>query len=167
MVGWHHRLNGHEFEKTPGDGEGQENLACCSLWGCKEQGTTKRLNNYQLSTLSPHWSSAWGRTLESSIRRLDSTLPHRCWVLSADSFLVLVLRFPMCDKEEGWLTSWDCVDMQMSLAKLWTQSLWRWGWPGFHSQISLNSSFRTRVLSHHLSSTLNQTDTTYTDHEFI
>ena len=33
MVGWHHRLNGHEFEQTPGDGEGQGSLACCSPWG--------------------------------------------------------------------------------------------------------------------------------------
>jgi len=33
MVGWHHRLNGHDYEQTPGDGEGQESLACFSLWG--------------------------------------------------------------------------------------------------------------------------------------
>ena len=32
MVGWHHRLNGHEFEQAPGDGEGQGSLACCSPW---------------------------------------------------------------------------------------------------------------------------------------
>ena len=36
MVGWHHWLNGHEFEQTPGDSEGQESLAYCSLWDCKE-----------------------------------------------------------------------------------------------------------------------------------
>ena len=36
MVGWHHLLNGHEFEPTPGDSEGQGSLACCSPWGCKE-----------------------------------------------------------------------------------------------------------------------------------
>ena len=36
MVGWHHQLNGHEFEKTLGDGEEQGSLACCSPWGCKE-----------------------------------------------------------------------------------------------------------------------------------
>ena len=36
MVGWHHRLNGHEFEQAPGDGEGQGSLACCSPWGRKE-----------------------------------------------------------------------------------------------------------------------------------
>ena len=36
MVGWHHQLNGHEFEKTWGDNEGQRSLACCSPWGLKE-----------------------------------------------------------------------------------------------------------------------------------
>ena len=45
MVEWHHRLNGHEFEQTPGDGERQGSLVCCSPWGCKELDTTERLNN--------------------------------------------------------------------------------------------------------------------------
>ena len=44
MVGWHHQLNGHEFEQTPGMGDGQGSLACCSLWGCKKSDTTERLN---------------------------------------------------------------------------------------------------------------------------
>ena len=35
MVGWHHRLHGHEFEKAPGVGNGQGSLACCSPWGPK------------------------------------------------------------------------------------------------------------------------------------
>ena len=35
MVGWHHQLNGHEFEQTPGDSEGQGTLVCFSPWGCK------------------------------------------------------------------------------------------------------------------------------------
>ena len=43
MVGWHHQLNGHEFEQTPGNVEGQGNLACCSPRGCKE--LTEQLNN--------------------------------------------------------------------------------------------------------------------------
>ena len=38
--GWHHQLNGHEFEKIPRDGEGQGSLACCSPWGHKELDTT-------------------------------------------------------------------------------------------------------------------------------
>ena len=46
MVGWHHRLNGHEFEQTPGDGEGQRSSACCSPWGHKESDTTEQLNRY-------------------------------------------------------------------------------------------------------------------------
>jgi len=44
MVGWHHQLNAHEFEQAPWDGEGQGILACCSVWGGKELGMTKRLN---------------------------------------------------------------------------------------------------------------------------
>ena len=43
MVGWHHRLNGHEFEPAPGVGDGQEGLACCSPWGRKESDMTERL----------------------------------------------------------------------------------------------------------------------------
>ena len=35
-VGWHYRLNGHEFEQAPGDSEGQRSLACCTPWGPKE-----------------------------------------------------------------------------------------------------------------------------------
>ena len=44
MVGWHHQLNGHEFEQAPGVGDGQGSLAGCSLWGCKESDITERLN---------------------------------------------------------------------------------------------------------------------------
>ena len=40
MVGWHHGLNGDEFEQALGDGEGQGSLACCSPWGCRELNTT-------------------------------------------------------------------------------------------------------------------------------
>ena len=44
MVGWHHGLNGHEFGLTPGVGDGQGGLVCCSPWGHKESDTTERLN---------------------------------------------------------------------------------------------------------------------------
>ena len=44
MVGWHHRINGHEFEQALGVGDGQGSLACCSPRGCKELDTTERLN---------------------------------------------------------------------------------------------------------------------------
>ena len=41
MVGWHHQLDGHEFEQAPGDGDGQGSLACSSPWGRKELDTTE------------------------------------------------------------------------------------------------------------------------------
>ena len=44
MVGWHHRLYGHEFEQTSGVGDGQGSLVCCSPWSCKELDTTEPLN---------------------------------------------------------------------------------------------------------------------------
>ena len=44
MVGWHHWLDGHGFEQTLGVGDGLENLACCSPWGCKELDMTEGLN---------------------------------------------------------------------------------------------------------------------------
>ena len=44
MIGWHHRLDGHEFEQAPGVGDGQGGLVCCSLWGPKESHMTERLN---------------------------------------------------------------------------------------------------------------------------
>ena len=48
MPEWHHQLNGHEFEQTPGDGEGQGSLACCTPWDCKKSDRTKQLNNSTL-----------------------------------------------------------------------------------------------------------------------
>ena len=44
MVGWHHQLNGHEFEKPLAVGEGQGSLACCSPWGHKDSDMTEQLN---------------------------------------------------------------------------------------------------------------------------
>ena len=61
MVG----LNGHEFEQTPGGGEGQGSLACCSPWGRKESDTPERLNNY-ISLPSAH-SARHQSCLENSV----------------------------------------------------------------------------------------------------
>ena len=44
MAGWHYWLNGHEFEWTPGVGDGQEGLVCCGSWGCEELDMTEQLN---------------------------------------------------------------------------------------------------------------------------
>ena len=44
MVGWRHRLNGHEFGQALGAGDGQGGLVCCNSWGCRESDMTERLN---------------------------------------------------------------------------------------------------------------------------
>ena len=44
LVGWHHRLDGHEFEQGPGVDDGQGGLVCCGPWCHKETDTTERLN---------------------------------------------------------------------------------------------------------------------------
>ena len=44
MVGWHHQLNGYEFEQAPGGGDRQGSLGYCSPWGHKESDTTEQLN---------------------------------------------------------------------------------------------------------------------------
>ena len=49
MAGWHHRLDAHESEWTPGVGDGQGSLACCDSWGHKESDTTEHLNWIELS----------------------------------------------------------------------------------------------------------------------
>ena len=60
LVGWHHQLDGREFEQTPEDCEAQGSLVCCSPWGCKESDTTEGLNNnsFQRNEGSPtvYWT---------------------------------------------------------------------------------------------------------------
>ena len=52
MVGWHHGLNGHEFEQALRVGDGQGSLACCRPWGHKESDTTEQLNNWKINSES-------------------------------------------------------------------------------------------------------------------
>ena len=66
MVGWHHRLNGHEFRQTLGDGDGQGSLVCCSPWGCKELDMIQQLNNNLLRPLS-HKISPWNSPSHSLV----------------------------------------------------------------------------------------------------
>ena len=58
MVGWHHKLDGHEFKQALGVGDRQGSLACCSPWGLKESDRTKRLNWTELNWTEepPNWS---------------------------------------------------------------------------------------------------------------
>ena len=58
MVGWHHGLNGHEFEQTPGVGNGQGGLACCTPWGC-------RVSHSVVSDSTTPWRAALQGVVES------------------------------------------------------------------------------------------------------
>ena len=64
MVGWHHGHNGHEFEKAPGDGEGQGSLVCCSPWGCKELDMTERLTNNKITWTLHEIRAYWKKLME-------------------------------------------------------------------------------------------------------
>ena len=85
MAGWHHRLNGHEFEQAPGDSEGQGGLVCYSPRGHKESGTTEQLNNNS--------SSCWSLTTPASRPAGDAqdrrrALSHSSLSLSLSSLFV-------------------------------------------------------------------------------
>ena len=56
VVGWHHQLNGHEFEQALGDGEGQGSLACYSPWGCKTDWLNSSNKNYYIYFRDWHWN---------------------------------------------------------------------------------------------------------------
>ena len=70
MVGWHHPLNEHESEQTPGDGDGQGSLSCYSPWGHKESDTTEQLNNHNKVLLS-RWASFVLQVLIGQLRKLN------------------------------------------------------------------------------------------------
>ena len=74
MVGWHHWLSGHEFEYTPGVGNWQRGLACCSPWGHKESDMTERLNRTKLNI---HHHISMCNSLQYS--RLGNFMDRRVW----------------------------------------------------------------------------------------
>ena len=75
MVGWHHRLNGHEFEQAPGVGDGQGSLVCCTLWGRKKSDTTEKL----------HWCS---RKINISMKITSALI----WVIRGVRTLVFYIN---------------------------------------------------------------------------
>ena len=72
MVGWHHRLNGHGFGWTPGVGDREGGLACCSSWGCKESDTPERVNWTDGKHTAVLWSKQGNK--EGLLRRKEKTV---------------------------------------------------------------------------------------------
>ena len=83
--GWHHWLNGHGFGWTPGVGDGQGSLACCSPWGCKESDTTEQLNWIELGAVI----SAFYRW-EGVAEWVERLASRSCGQVSDSSFFLLV-----------------------------------------------------------------------------
>ena len=73
MVGWHHWLNGQEFEQAPGDGEGQGSLACCSPWHHKESDMTERLNNNKNDNMP-----TWMNLKDIMLSEISRSQRHKC-----------------------------------------------------------------------------------------
>ena len=105
MVGWHHRLNGHEFEQALGVGDRQGSLACCSPQCCKESDTTEQLNWTELTCREKE------RQQRQSLRVLARVQTQKTWILiSAQSsdFISLGLSFHL---------SW--MSLPLSAVKSW------------------------------------------------
>ena len=75
MVGWHHQLDGHEFEKAPGVGDGQGSLECYSPWGCKVLDMTEQLktNSLKLKT-QDRGTKKTGRRIKIIRQTLESKM---------------------------------------------------------------------------------------------
>ena len=75
MVGWHHQLDGHEFEQTLGDDEGQGSLVCCSPWDCKGSDKTEQLNTHTGPS-----EVIWASLVAQTVKRLPTM--REAWVRS-------------------------------------------------------------------------------------
>ena len=97
VVGWHHQLNGHEFEQALGVGGGQGGLVCCSPWGCKELHVTEWLNWTEYLVLTPdrHWCNTFWWLLLSKILSIME-----------DNYWVILLSLYICRAGMSLLYRW-------------------------------------------------------------
>ena len=99
MAGWYHRLDGWEFEWTPGVGDGQGGLACCDSWGRKELDTTEQLNWTELEiTADVDCNHEIKRCLllgRKAMTNLDSIIKSRNSTLPTNVCIVKSMVFPV------------------------------------------------------------------------
>ena len=129
MVGWHHRLNGHEFEWAPGVGDGQGSLVCCSPWGRKELDRTEWMNDNKLesgqqrrictksddskSAMSFYFHCSYATYLRAKYFRGWFTKSQKvCWQYVAGPNLGTILgsRWKIQRKTEKTCTWWEAND---------------------------------------------------------
>ena len=110
MVGWHHWLNGHEFEQ-PGDGEGQGHMAHCSPWGHKESDTTERPNNSNKRDIRKQALSMRYERTYTKGKGTFSALSHRefCW-----KQVQRIRQWSQCFLKLNWITR---AERQKDLSK--------------------------------------------------
>ena len=128
MVGWHHQLNGYEFEQTPGDSEGQGTLACCSPWSHKESDMTEQLNNNKY--LHIHWEKKEGRQTHRYMYLRTDTFGEGSWEslgLQGDPTSPFWRRSALRFLWREWCWSWNSSTLATSCEELihWKR-LWCW-----------------------------------------
>ena len=107
MVGWHHQLNGHEFEQTLGIGEVHGSLACCSPWGRKESDLTEWLNNNNQITEREINETTPFTIASKRIKYLGTSLPKKAKDLYSERYKTLMKEIK--DDTNRWrdiLCSW-------------------------------------------------------------
>ena len=110
MVGWHHQLNGHEFEQVLGVGDGQGSLACCSAWG---------------HTVRQDWATElnwiWIIIGRKAMTNLDSILKSRDIILLTKVHLIRAMIFPvvMCGCESWTIKKAECQRIDAFELRCW------------------------------------------------
>ena len=127
MAGWHHRLDGREFEWTPEFGDGQGGLACCDSWGRKESDTTEQLNWDIFLELSCFFDDPTNVSNLISGSSAFSKTSLNIW-----KFRVHVLLKTGLENVEHYFTSmWNECNCAVVWAFFGTAFLWGWNenWP--------------------------------------
>ena len=123
MVGWHHRLNGHEFGWTPGVGDGQGGLACCSPWGRKEMDTTEWLHWTERNHGRSCWETTWGKikgTRDPLSFNLCQDEDIECLRPCTHPDLSATAPLNSCHKTPPWThLGWDSVSMAWACSVPW------------------------------------------------
>ena len=89
MVWWHHQLNGHEFEQTPGDREGRGSLECCSPWSCRVR---HNLSTEQQQLLLSRAAKYTGKSLDPWITAWKTPTKHTPWIRSEWKSNLIMLK---------------------------------------------------------------------------
>ena len=149
VVGWHHWLNEHEFGWTPGVGDGQRGLACCSSWDCKESDMTERLN--------------WSELTDDPAIPLLSTYPEEIKI-EKDTCIPLFIaaliatagtwKQPRCPSTDEWIKKlWYIYRMEYYWTITWNafeSVLMRWMnlEPIIQSEVSQKEKDKYHILMH-------------------